>query len=151
MFGSEERSLTRCALKSVGFLKVNTTVLLRCLIDRGCVKSDTLFCSLFGDLPHHVSSVLRSRTSIQISGKHRGDNTPLRWWDSCLHRSKVTSRGHTGIQVGALDERQGPLVSRMQEKKKKRFCIGSSALIKTEISLQRQDGLHYILYIFPRR
>lgn len=30
-------------------------VLLRCLIDRGSVKSDSLFCSVFGDLPCHVS------------------------------------------------------------------------------------------------
>lgn len=40
---------------------VSVIVLLRCLIDRGSVKSDSLFCSFFGDLPCHVSHVLRSR------------------------------------------------------------------------------------------
>uniref|UniRef100_A0A3Q0R6L4 Uncharacterized protein n=1 Tax=Amphilophus citrinellus TaxID=61819 RepID=A0A3Q0R6L4_AMPCI len=37
------------------------TVLLRCLIDRGSVKSDSLFCSLSGDLPCHASPVSRTR------------------------------------------------------------------------------------------
>lgn len=40
---------------------VSVIVLLRCLIDRGSVKSDSLFCPFMGDLPCHVSTVVRSR------------------------------------------------------------------------------------------
>lgn len=58
-----KKTLKPLPLKLVGFLsEVRAAIVpLRCLIDRGSVKPDSLFCSLLGDLPCHVSTVLRSR------------------------------------------------------------------------------------------
>lgn len=53
-----------CLFEAAGIPVGRVTVIVRCLIDRGSVKSDSLFSSPFGDLPCHVVPVLRSRQSI---------------------------------------------------------------------------------------
>lgn len=85
-------------------------VLLRCLIDRGSVKSDSLFCSLLGDLPCHVSPVLKGGSLSKHQVKTGGQTHCSGGGTIVSERSEVINRGHSGIQV---EERHGLLVSEL--------------------------------------
>lgn len=71
------------------------TVLLRCLIDRGSVKSDSLFCALSGDLPCHASPVSRTRLSVPTSGERWCVEGARQHSGGEALRSKVINQDHS--------------------------------------------------------
>lgn len=93
-------------------------VLLRCLIDIGSVKSDSLFCSVFGDLPCHVSPCFEKQVVYPNIRWTLGDNTPLRWWDSSLWKVKGDGDG-SFRDPSAAEVYHSHFVSKLSKRKKR--------------------------------